>query len=34
MFNFQKVLRKEKNIKKSDFSIFGFNIKIRKENQL
>ena len=34
MFGYKKVLRKEKNIKKNDFLIFGFTMKNNKENYI
>ena len=34
MFGFQKIQRKEKNIKKNDFFMFGYPMKNIKENQI
>ena len=31
MCGFQKVLRKEKNVRENSFFMFGFNMKIRKK---
>ena len=34
MFDLRKILRKEKNVKKNDFLMFGFDMKNRNENQI
>ena len=34
MFGFQKILRKEKNVKENDFFMFGCPMKNIKENKI